>query len=684
MSRKASRNRRLMDLLPGEQSWGELLGLLATTFDCEAQFFETDFLPSLLRLGSWDDSGWVTRVKLENALAALEGSWVAVDHRRYRGRPRSLRVELRPGIGERGAVLHAKVTVLVYERAVRVIVGSANLTTTGYRENREVVCSLLATDSTPEHVELALQATAGMREQLIPWWSPTAERILQLAETKLAKWPRSASSSRFVWSDARRPLWEQLVDAWPSGEALSSIVVVSPFWSDEGRDGPLGRLVPALRARGKLPDLLPVHLLTEATPDADGWRPKLPGLGSFRPEELGVRITAQAVQPLPSDDGQQAVRKARRLHAKVVLLEGPTRSLAYCGSGNFTARGFGCDGLRANIEAGVFIVGASAQLVGSIVPPRTGPVIELTGHNTPPTGESEEADGAVPTFLQGAWLEPVPGATEQLRLRVEVDPRSVHGAFVVRRLGGPVLVKGQPGGPAVETVPLDAESLNALVRDHEVAVDWWESAQPANYPLNVEFGARATLPIAPGSGDPTESLLLAYYQGRVRYEDMFPPPPGWEDEEENAAGGVVPIESSVDTSRIQSYQVRAFVEALEGLRQDLTRAAAATESAITRAVLGPVSPIALAREVIRHEQAGKRTPMAAGFELVEIATCLVEAREVPVQNPAFPIVLDKGVEIVRELVTGLIARHPSLRDRGSPFPAFAQTVLTTRPSAEEQ
>jgi phosphatidylserine/phosphatidylglycerophosphate/cardiolipin synthase-like enzyme len=42
-------------------------------------------------------------------------------------------------------VLHAKVTLLHFEHAVRLIVGSANLTKQGYRENREAVAVLTAT-----------------------------------------------------------------------------------------------------------------------------------------------------------------------------------------------------------------------------------------------------------------------------------------------------------------------------------------------------------------------------------------------------------------------------------------------------------------------------------------------------------------------------------------------------------
>jgi hypothetical protein len=119
--------------------------------------------------------------------------------------------------------------------------------------------------------------------------------------------------------------------------------------------------------------------------------------------------------------------------------------------------------------------------------------------------------------------------------------------------------------------------------------------------------------------------LLAYYQGKITAEDIYPPPPG---EPDNANDPLNPgnvNESMVDTTRIQSYQIREFVEALQGIRDDLRSAASGTEAAMKHAVLGEVSPVALAREVIRAVHEHRRSPTAAGFQLVEILACLMEA-----------------------------------------------------------
>jgi hypothetical protein len=131
-------DRKLMDRLAPDPALGRLLGILATTYEMQPEFFETDFLPTLLGLGAWDDRSWTSRIALEKHLAELEASSVLLDARPYRGRPRSLRVEVEPVFLHAGRILHAKVLVRVYEEAVCFIFGSANLTEPGYRRNREI------------------------------------------------------------------------------------------------------------------------------------------------------------------------------------------------------------------------------------------------------------------------------------------------------------------------------------------------------------------------------------------------------------------------------------------------------------------------------------------------------------------------------------------------------------------
>lgn len=61
-------DRKLMDRLAPDPALGRLLGILATTYEMQPEFFETDFLPTLLGLGAWDDRSWTSRIALEKHL----------------------------------------------------------------------------------------------------------------------------------------------------------------------------------------------------------------------------------------------------------------------------------------------------------------------------------------------------------------------------------------------------------------------------------------------------------------------------------------------------------------------------------------------------------------------------------------------------------------------------------------
>jgi hypothetical protein len=676
MSRASGKTRRLMDHLTGDPKWGALLGMMATSYEFDADFFEMDFLPAVLGLGSWDDAGWTSRVALEKNLAGLEGAWVAVDQRRYRGRPRSWRVEVRPALGNGGATLHAKVSVVVYEAAVRVQVASANLTEPGYRENREVVFSLVATPNAPESVGLVRQLVEGMPSRLGPWWSPTAGKVHALAVARLTEWPNSPSDARVAWSDSTTPLWGQVLDTWEAGAPLDRVIIVSPFWSAEGDAGPLRQFIGGLRERARVPATLPVLLLTEAEAAEDEeWRPKLPAIGAFDPKDLGVELTAQAVLPRPSDEGNEGVLKQRALHAKVVLLEGPKRSVAYCGSANFTARGWGFGSAKANLEAGLIVTGTADALRTTVLPPTCGPIVKLHRGNLPPAVETDETDVAIPTFMRGVWLVKDPKDVERLMLRVEVDEETIQGSWSLSRTSGALLCEGKTGAPGVVEFPLPAEVFEELLRTHEVVVRWWSCDAGARYPINIELEARASLPAVIGSGQPDESALLAYYQGRIRFEDLFPPPHGWEEDAAAMLPSLIEVERSVDTSRIQSYQVRAFVEALQGIIDDLSAAAQTTEASMRRAVLGPVSPTALAREIERHVLDHTRSPTAAGFELVELGRCLLDVRNAEGAKPGWAAVIELGLKGIHGSLAKIAVLHADLQQPQGSFRRYSQTVL---------
>ncbi len=381
--------RKLMDrLAPDSEAFGALRGVLATTYEFDASFFELDFLPTCLGLGAWDDKSWTSRVALERSLATMDGAVLLMDGRRYRGRPRSLHVDVRPAVGPRGELLHAKVLLLVYERAVRLLVGSANLTEAGYRANREVVLPFVVTPERTAAASIVREALQAMPEYLEAWWSDSAERIRRLALAQLDEWSSvtAPDSAHFMWSGPGHPLWSRFLDAWPGEDQVQAISIVSPFWSEETGRGPVQQIIEQLASRDALAKGARLQVYADAA--IGGTRvctPHVPSsLLALDVAKLGVSGHAVSVDPTVLSEevgGRTDFLPKRRLHAKVVLLEGEKFSLVYLGSANFTFNGWGFTGApgAANVEAGVALLRTGKERSGlrALLPATSGDPIEL-------------------------------------------------------------------------------------------------------------------------------------------------------------------------------------------------------------------------------------------------------------------------------------------------------------------
>src|SRR5690606_8767734 len=133
---------------------------------------DTDFLPNVLGLSRVDDKSYSAAVELERKLQGISCR-VVMAAPAYAGRP-SLRTELLP-LSLRGARLHAKCCVVEYERGALVSLGSANLTTSGFRKNREIAGVMVTHEQTlgdaaaiVDTIGGALQCLAGIEREWVP------------------------------------------------------------------------------------------------------------------------------------------------------------------------------------------------------------------------------------------------------------------------------------------------------------------------------------------------------------------------------------------------------------------------------------------------------------------------------------------------------------------------------------
>ncbi len=695
--------RKLIDkLVPDPTRWGTMRGLFSSTYELSPDFLEMDFLPSVFGLGAWDDRSWATRIEIEKHLSQLDTAVILTDARRYRGRPRSLRLEVQPVVTPHGSALHAKVTLVLFERAVRLIVGSANLTERGYRRNREIVAILTATQGSRNEAALIAQALDGARTALAPWLPDGARALFADSLDTLRPWMKESGNPdiTFLWTHGKTKLWREFLDRWPTGETIKRLTIISPFWSDDA-GLTLSAILNQMRKTEALAVDAEVRLLTDAFEGADGHiLPILPlGYASYDWAGLGVRATAQAVSPKVLEEelgGMDGFTGSRALHAKAVLLEGARSGLAYLGSANFTAHGWGFlnDRIAANVEAGLIVRRSiHAGVFDRLMPDLVGqPVLLASGNfqsfQAPDQGPE---DDPWPEFVRQVLLSPVSPDDDELELVIELDVTGDPHAWSAKLLDkegfpGETLVHIETTGEAPSArvqVPLPAPTLTRLLTDQEVLICWDECPCGRAVPLNVEASARLRLPISPGRQRIQETDLLSYYQGRISWEELFPDP----DPPTGHAGSsplpAVPV-AGVDKSRIQSYQIREFVEALTGIRQDLA-ASTQSEPSMRLALLGPVSPLALAQTVREAVDSGVRTPMAAAFQLVEILVCLnyADSFSVPERlSAAWRRDLRDATNGISSILEQLITSHRELLAT-KPFNRYRKTVLSGGPRSIE-
>jgi hypothetical protein len=387
----------------------------------------------------------------------------------------------------------------------------------------------------------------------------------------------------------------------------------------------------------------------------------------------------------PTDlDVKLDLTATRTLHAKVLVLEGRDGALAYAGSANFTRNGFGlrhastdAKPVLANIEAG-WVFELPLKAVATLLPPVANEG-ELVASLAQPgrvviKNDEPELNGFWPEPLLSAELTPSPSdETLELTTCWSADAPSgwsVHaGASDSEDAApGPLLFTTTGGAARVVTV-LSAEALQAILRDRHLLVAGAEGK--ARFPVNVAAGdARHRLPISPAGDVPGEDELLAYYQGRITFDDLYPDPEAGPERAEETEPGPN-VELKVDKSRIQAYQIRAFVDALPGMRRELL-AARGSEGVLYQAFLGEVSPVALARHIVAQVGRRTRSVTAGAFQLAELLAMLdAVAAQAPQDVENYAATCAKARQAIAQLLAALRHQHSS---EVGPKSAFARYV----------
>ena len=632
--------RKLLEAFISTDSQGELLGCWATSYEFNPDFFQGDLLYSLFDISD----GQLSRIMLEAKLRDLAYSvTVMIDAENYIHQPTSMQIALHASQTDKGSILHAKVFILIYELGIRLLVGSSNLTRQGYRENLEVATIIDLNNEHQEYGHLIRTALEEAPKRLSNWWHGEIDKLndkaLTLVDDKSSE--KRQQTEWFVWSDSNERLLQRFISSWPQGAQINKIEIVSPFWSEHNTSSPPTLLIDGLAKRAKFKS--PTQLTLYSSADINSERETSYHIpDSYRPiaeyhNHIDVLVAAVSKDVSKEEVNINDYSAQRSLHAKIVLIEGPDYALIYIGSANFTNRGWGClSFVEANIEAGVILLRAGRKKhdLRALIP-RVESIVSLHEAGLLPIKEKseEESKKPWPDFIRHLELSKYAGNEDmqhQLLVTLNTNSKISQWDIVLLSDSHSIIANSslESSNDSGLHCPLSENQFNQILQDMAVMIEWspldGSEVLQREFPVNVSKDVREALPFRELEELLNERYLLAYYQGKISYEELIAVS---RDQIEYAATSQLEKEIGVvDTEFIQSYQIREFVESLDGIRNDLKMA---TESAerMRRAVNGDFSPPTLAKMIYDKAIEGKRTATAAAFQIGELLLLVEELKD---------------------------------------------------------
>jgi hypothetical protein len=609
--------RKLLDAwLPPEGAGGPV-ACLATSFVFEPEFFEGDCLARFLSLDTVRNESPELSFLIEQEERLGETRSAVIVDRSYRAQGRSLRWDIIT-VALRGGVQHAKVTLLLWEDLLRLIVSSANLTASAYRRNVETAIVLDASSDSQLSKTVFADLLEALRNVVLRSEGRTGEpgpkeralQTLELAEARIDSLNLPAASRR-------RGLRVAVVPVAPGTDALKGVTtvwsgpppdratVMSPFFDGDSAESPATvRLLDELRRRGPVSSTFVV-----AVDFVEGRMFVRAPHSILAHESSRVSIDFRRF-------AQENESEPRRLHGKVILLESAEWIVGLVGSSNFTAAGLGLLRGAGNLEINL-VFGAPADSTGAKALRELIPVGERLDPDVgewDPTPDEEEPQGAVlPMGFAECLFSPPPSPAIILRFRPSELPE--RWTVALPHPSGRVLVDHRKwasrGGKAEMQIDLTGDERPFLL--HVVwpggAVDW---------PLNVTDPG--LLPTPDELRDlPAEALIQALASTRPLHEALA--------EALERVG--LEASSPIDLDPLRRYsstghlfqRTRRLSAALEELRLRLERPAASVDVLKWR-LCGPFGPRSLASGLVREELAETRIEGEAAFFIAELALTL--------------------------------------------------------------
>lgn len=651
----------LLDFWQKPSGAGSPVAMLATTFALEPDFFEQNCLARFLEVSSVDeDTGSVDDIVASIELhELLQNTRVTVLADRSAPVQRTSLLWDLLSCKVDGGLLHAKVTVLLWENATRVILGSANLTSAGYRRQIELG---LAADLGPECLfpPAVLTGIANELEsylQLVPGYDITTavftrtQSTLDLFRRRIAQQRTRQTPIRvaFAPTNATTSPLDQLVSVWSGPQPLRA-THLSPFWDSEDP-----KRVALAETR---------KLLTGRPADARSHRVAVV-LGP-RGQTSFSKHLAEAVDSVRQL--KELDQEIRTLHAKCLLIESNEWVAALVGSSNHTKYGLGLTPHGRHREMNVWIGAPLSSKEGKAL-------LELIQLGKVVPADAEEVE---PKDEDQATLSPLPAcfglcqitrssddAPWELQLGItkidmphdwEISHSPAESAFLTRSQWE------ANGAPEKFVQPLRQETLPMYV-----IVKWSGNMTP----WSVIADDRHGLPPGPAlSSLKAQQLLDALATGRslsqVLREEM-------ERKETEAEAG-----SNLDPLKRFDFQDsllrkgRALATSLSAMQRRLERQVITTDT-LQAHLSSPFGPEFVATKVAEACETGHQTRAEAIFTIAEIALTVGRTRWAHVFEHIDPT---EGLAIVDKTLNRLDMLRAQIGDEPAEIASYARRAIT--------
>ena len=649
----------LLDFWQKPDGAGDAVGVLATTFTLDPDFFERHCLARFLAVTSVDEGTGsaediVATLELEEGLRAPMVTVLA--DRSAQAERSTLRWDLLHCQVDTG-LLHAKVAILLWENRTRVIVGSANLTPAGYRHNIELA---LAAELGPACIvrREVLRAIADELESyldLVPGLttavpaSQTARRLLRLFRQRLDEQPVVRTKLLMAFAPTNptaRPL-DHFAGAWRGAKPLRAIHVSASWDSND----------PAV--------LNTVGAMLTGHPRAERGHCIAVTIGpggetSFPPGYRREGVIDDVRQLGPLDEN------IRPLHAKCLVIHSNQWVAALVGSSNHTRGGLGLGGPRRHREVNMWL-GAplnskEGKALNGLVPCGTPVTLEA------PYEESEDEDEADD-------LAALPSFFHLCRLSKNDETWELTLSF-----GGSDAPKiWRVSLPSHETV-IDNEKLQARGSPTSIV----HSVEPEHLPMFLDVAwddSQATwsvladdrhdLPPGPGLADLTSSQLFeALATGRTLAQMVR------EKLERDASARAGPGIVTDPLKRFDSRSTllrrgRALANALAALERRVARPAR-TLDALEARLSGPLGPLFVASKVVAEFHEGSQPRPDTMFTLAEIA---LTVGRVPWGEALQYLDRTEGAKLVGETIDALDTLRAQLGSDPADLADYAERAI---------